>query len=185
MLSPFFTFILLVMERFFSKIVGTPVFEDISQRPLTTVKDLVIDPENGALLALVVNLSKNLVISMIDISSWTDVIKIHNREVIVPGSEILRVESVQKGGTRIFHNKVYTKEDVYLGIVTDFVIDKENLGLQKLIVEKTVFGLFKYDTRIFSAKDIVEILPEKIVVKADLETVKEKKKAGATDLAVS
>ena len=172
------------MERLYSKIVGSHIYEDSFERPISTVKDIIIDPESGKVLALVVNLSRNLVLSPIDILSWNDAVHIHSRDDFVPGDEILRVDSVQKMRTRIFHNKVYTKEGEFLGKVADFSIDSSDLALNKLYVSKVFWGVLRYQSRIIPAKNIEEILPDKIVVKADA-SVKEEEKVPATDLAVS
>ncbi len=171
------------MEKLYSKIVGTPVFDDDFGRPVTTIKDIVLDPEDGKVVALVTNVSKNLVVSPVDILSWQEVVRIHNKNAIVNGEEILRVDRVQKSGIKIFHNKVYTKEEKYLGIVADFSIDSNSLTLNKLFIAKTFLGLVRYESRIMSAKKIVEILPDKIIVESDIETVKEKK-VEVEDLAV-
>lgn len=171
------------MQRLFSKIVGTPVFEEDFGRPVTTVKDLVIDPENGKVVALLVDFGRNKVISPIDIYSWTEVIRIHNGEAIVDGNEILRVESVQKSGAYVFGNKVFSKDEEYLGRVVDYTIDSQGLGLDKIFTAKVILGMLRYDNRIIPAKDIVEILPNKIVVKGGKEAVTENGEAIATDLA--
>ncbi len=168
------------MERLYSKIVGTPVYDD-GIRPLTTVKDLIVDPENGKLLAFVVNLSKNLIIVPFDIISWKEVIRIHNGDSIIEGNEVIRIAEVQKRGVKIFHNKVETKDGQKLGKVNDFSVNSNSLMLQKLYLSKGILGLVRYESRIISAKNIIEILPEKIVIK-DNTKVKEEVKKGAVVL---
>lgn len=173
------------MQRLYSKIVGTPIFEEDFGRPVTTIKDLVIDPENGKVLALVVDISRNRVIAPIDIYSWTEVIKIHNGEAIIEGSEILRVDSVQKSGAKVIRNKVFTKDGVYLGRVVDYTIDSTGLCLDKIFSAKVILGMLRYDSRIIPAKNILEILPNKIIVKGNTEEVKEEEKAPVSDLAAT
>ncbi|MDA1060179.1 MAG: PRC-barrel domain-containing protein [bacterium] len=160
------------MHRLYSKIIGTPVYDD-SVRPLTTVKDLIIDTETGKLLAFVVNQSKNLVIVPIDVVSWTEVIKINNIDSIIDGNDVIRISEVQKRGINLIHNKVETKNGEKLGKVNDFSVDTDILMLQKLYVSKGILGLVRYESRIISAKDIIEILPDKIVIK-DNTKIKEK-----------
>ncbi|MBI5754209.1 PRC-barrel domain-containing protein [Candidatus Peregrinibacteria bacterium] len=161
------------MERFYTKIVGMPVVEDDGIRALARVKDVLMDPETGKVLAFVVNVSRNLVITPLDIISWHDVVHIRSRDEIISGDDILRVQTVRKSGGKIFHNRVETKGGKYLGEVADFSIDNHLMVLKKLFVAKDVLGLFRYDTRVIPAKNILEILPDKIVVKDDLATVKE------------
>lgn len=162
------------MERFYSKILGTAVICDDGLRPLTSIKDVVIDPENGKVIAFVVNLNGKLVISPIDIESWHDLIKVHSEEVIISSDEILRVQEVMKRGIHIYGSKVMTKNGDYLGKVKDFSIDSNGLGLLKIYAAKDILGLIKYDSRIISYKNILEILPHKIIVKENLAAVKEK-----------
>ncbi len=171
------------MEKMYSHILGTPVYEDDALRPVTSVKDVVMDPENGKMAALVVNINRALIITPIDIYSWGDTIKINNRENIISAKEVMRVEELLKRNVRIFGNKVYNKEGDYLGKVYDFTLDSSNFNLNKIYVSKTFFGLLKLSSRIIAAKNIIEILPEKIVVN-DLSTVKEESKVKAGEMAM-
>lgn len=168
------------MERFYTKIVGLPVVEDDSIRALTTVKDVVVDPERGKVLAFVVDVGRNLIITPMDVISWHDVLHIRSRDEIISGDDVLRIQTVQKRGGRIFHNRVETKDGKYLGKVVDYSIDSHLMDLKKLFVAKDIIGLFRYDGRVIPAKNILEILPEKIVVKEDLAVIKEKVKGKGT-----
>ena len=57
--------------------------------------------------------------------------------------------------------------------VKDFSIDSNGLGLLKIYAAKDILGLIKYDSRVISYKNIIEILPHKIIVKENLSAVKE------------
>ena len=173
------------MEMYLSTILGTPVFENEEIRPLTTVKDLIIDPENGKLIGIIVDVNKNLIIAPFDIYSWKEVIRINNRSLIVSADEVLRVEAVQKSGKYIHNSKVYSKDGDYLGKVMDYSLDGGTYGLKKLIVANNVLGLLRYGSRIIPAKDIVEVLPNKIVVKENVKPIKEGKKVPIEDMAAT
>jgi sporulation protein YlmC with PRC-barrel domain len=175
------------MEKLFSNIIGTPVLDDDIGRPLTTVKDLVIDPESGKVVGVLVDIHKNLIIAPVDILSWGDTLKIHTSDSIAPGDEILRVAEVQKRNIHIFHSRVETKKKEYIGDVFDFSVNVETLVLQKIYTAKSILGLFRYDSRIIPAKNIEKILPNKIIVTENTRVVYEKAKASASfeDLAVS
>ena len=161
------------MDRFYSKIVGIPVVEDDNLRPLTTVKDLIVDPEMGKVLAFVVDTHRNLIITPIDVISWHDVLHVNNSDVIIHADDVMRVQTVRKNGTRVFGNRVETKGGNFLGKVVDYSIDNQLMVLKKIFVAKGFLGLFRYDNRTIPMKNIIEILPNKIVVKDDLATVKE------------
>lgn len=175
------------MERLYSKIVGTQVYEDGGERPMTTVKDMVIDPEAGKLLAFVVNINKNLIITPVDVLSWTEVIRVHNHDAIVSADEVLRVAQVMAKHVSIFHNKVYTKSGEYLGRVNDFSIDSNVMMLQKLYLSKGFLGLIRYQSRIISAKNILEILPDRIVIKDEtpIKEVLPEREVALDDMAIS
>lgn len=165
------------MERLYSNIVGTPVLEDDALRPMAIVRDIVVDPLNGLLLAVIVNSKKTQIISAIDIAGWTNVVHIHNRHVIVDAGDVLRISEILKNGFHIFRNRVESENGEYLGKVFDFTIDEVTMCLNKLFIAKEFLGIFRYDNRIMHAKNILAILPDKIIVKNPLKTVKEEAKS--------
>lgn len=165
------------MERLFTNIIGTPVVDDDFKRPIAIVRDVIMDPERGCLVALVVDVSRNLVIAPMDILAWGDRIRIPAHDAIVEGGEIFRVAEVQKMGIKIFHNKVMTRKKEYIGNVIDFSIDSQDLKLKKLYTSKNILGLVRYDSRIIPARNIEEILPHKIIVKRNVQPVYEKSRA--------
>ncbi len=158
---------------FYSNIVGTLVFEDDSPRPVAIVKDLVMDPDKGALIAFVLNQNKQLVVSPMDVISFKQVMKINNADNVVEASEILRVSEVLKSERPIYGAKVFTKSGEYLGKVFDFSIDAKTYDLNKIFVAKDILGLFRYNSLIIAAKNIIEVKPYKITVKDNKEPEKE------------
>lgn len=159
---------------FYSNIVGTLVFEDDSPRPVAIIKDLVMDPDRGALIAFVLNQNKQLVISPMDVISLKQVMKISNADDIVEAVEILRVSEVLKSNRPIYGAKVFTKSGEYLGKVFDFSIDAKTYDLNKIFVAKDFLGLFRYNSLIIPAKSIIEVKSYKIIVKDSKEAEKEK-----------
>jgi len=164
------------MEQLLSEIIGTPVMvEDV--RPLTSVKNLVIDNESGKILAFVVDAHKNKIIAPIDVIEWRRrIIRIHNHESIIDGDEVLRVKKVQETNIKILGSKVETVDGLELGRVYDYSVDNKNLCLKNLYVAKGIVMFFRYEKKIISWKHIVEILPGKIIVKDGLAQTKEIRK---------
>jgi len=158
---------------FYSNIVGTLVVEDDSPRPVAMIKDLVMDPDRGALIAFVVNQNKGLIVSPMDVISLKQVMKINNADNIVEAAEILRVSEVLKSHRPIFGAKVFTKSGDYLGKVFDFSIDAKTYDLNKIFAAKDILGLFRYNSLIIPAKSIVEVKSYKIIVKDGKEAKKE------------
>ena len=163
------------MEKLYTKILGMPVRDD-GVRPITTVKDVLIDPATGKICALEVHSGRNMVIVAVDILAWRDAIIINNADSIVSAEDILRVEELIKQDLRVYKNNVESKSGTHIGKVYDFIIDSENLNLKKLYVSKDILGIARYDKRIIDAKDIIEILKEKIIVKANTAILKEEEK---------
>lgn len=158
---------------FYSNIVGTFVFEDDSSRPVAVVKDLVMDPDRGVTIAFVLNQNKQLVVSPMDVISFKHVMKINSADNIVEASEILRVSEVLKSRRPISGAKVFTKSGEYIGKVFDFSIDAKTYDLNKIFVAKDILGLFRYNSLIIPAKNIVEVKSYKIIVKDARNTEKE------------
>lgn len=169
------------MEKLYSNVVRAHVGEYDTRRAITTVKDVIIDPENGKLLALIVDLRKNLIVAPIDIVFWTDRILISGHDAIIEASEVMKVAEVLKKKIRIFKACVETENGKYLGQVIDFSIGNKDFALKKLFVAKGFLGLFHYENRVIPWKNIIEILPEKIIVKNDLQTVKEESVVGVAE----
>lgn len=175
------------MEKFYSNIVGTSVYEEDSLRPFTTIKDLIIDPERGDTLGIVVDINKNMLISPIDVVNWGESIVVDHRGVVSEGNDILRVEEILKRNIHIPHSKVFSEDGDSLGSVFDYSIDNKSWKLNKICVHKVFLGLIRMDTRIIPAKEIVEITEGKIVVKNNIKTIKETEgqKVSAQDVAMS
>lgn len=171
------------MEKLYSEIVGTPVFEDDAGRPFTTVKDLVLDPERkGRLLAFVVDSRRGRILSPVDVISWRNVMKVHSAGDVTEASNVLRVAEVLKNGTRFDGALVETEKGEALGRVYDYGVDNKTFDLRRIYVAKSFLGLIRYESRIIPAKDIIEVLPEKIVVKEGTRTVKEEAKGVVKDM---
>lgn len=164
------------MEKLFSRILGTPVLQD-GLRPITSVKDVVVDPENGKVIAFVVNINQNKIITPIDVVEWKgDFLKVHPGEVIIDGHEVLRVERVQKAGIRIERNRVVSKDGMFLGRVYDFSVDTNAMALKNLYVAKDILGLLRYEKKIIEWKEILEITAKKIVVKSGMQKIEVEEK---------
>jgi len=174
------------LEKLYSNTIGVPVFEDDNPRPFTSIKDIVVDPENGKVLGFVVDVNRNKILTPFDIISWKNVVKVNRAMDVTSGEDILRVDEVQKNGVYYVGNRVETKKGEYLGKVYDLAIDSGRMDLRKIFVAKSILGMIRYENRIISAKDIVEVLPEKIVVKEGARTVKErvKREVAVEDMAV-
>lgn len=173
------------MERFYSKIVGMPVLVDGSLRPITSVRDLVIDPDNGKVLAFVTDLVRNLVIMEIDVVKIGAAILIHDHNSVIEGQEVVKVDRIQQKGCRYIEAPVETESGEKLGKVYDLTVDLKQMKVKNLYVAKGFLGLVRYMSRIIPANQIVEVLEDKIVVKDSVVTVKDEEKMPIQDAATT
>jgi len=136
------------VEKLYSDIVGTPVFEDDASRPFVSVKGVVLDPEmRGKLIAFLVNVARRRIISPVDVLSWGSVMKVHNRADVTDAVNVLRVDEVLKKGVKFFGAHVETEKGEKLGKVFDLGIDNKTFDLRRIFVAKNLIGIFRYENR--------------------------------------
>ncbi|MBU1992240.1 hypothetical protein KKG51_00865 [Patescibacteria group bacterium] len=148
-----------------------PILIEDSARPVGRVHDLIVDPENGNLIAFTANSRGNKVIAPRDVLKFGRHLLIRDHEDICDTGDILRVSEVQERAVPIMKNKVEAEKGEYLGRVFDYVVDTKAQKLIKLYVAKSLLGLLRVDVRIISAKYIVEITPNVILIKDSLAKI--------------
>lgn len=171
------------MERLYSKICGLPVFAADSLRPICSVIDLVIDPNSGKVLAFLVDARKWLVVAPIDITAIKHGVFIHDYEDIIPAEDILRVKEVLNKYGSLYKKKVVTESGVKIGKIFDYVVDDFGggnsgngphgqlvgaLSLKKIYTAKNLLGIAQFDGRIIMAANIIEVMPDRVIVKDDV-----------------
>lgn len=163
------------MHKLYTELLGMPVFEEDAAFPFDYVRDLIIDPENGKLLAFL--LSKNSIIVPLDIKKiGSGGVFVHDKRCVLETNEVLRVKKVFERGISIFGAKVIAQSGgEYLGRVVDCEIDTADMFLRAIHVAK-MFLLFRFNERIISYKHIVRITKHAVIVKGSQETVLAKQK---------
>lgn len=169
------------MERLYSKIVGMPVFVPDSMRPIYTVQEIVVDPENGKVIAFVVDSRRGLIVTAMDVVSVKHGVLIRGRDDVIEAEDVLRVQKVQEIGG-FMGKKVETESGKRLGKVVDMTIDERGLTLNKIYTAKVVLGMIQHDGRIIAAKNIVEVKKNRVIVKDDSGEVKAKAKEREAEL---
>jgi len=162
------------MQKIYTEIIGTEVINAQNGKRLARVQDLLIDPENGKVIAVIVNLKKNLIISVMDIAKWGKNIQINDPHSIIDGFEILKVKKIQEEEIKIIKSSVKTEEKKYIGTVHNYYIESDIGNLSKILTRKK-FLFFHYDERIIDYREIVEIKKGEIIIKADAKVEKLKK----------
>lgn len=155
------------MQKLYSELIGMPVLTEYSPASVALVKDIIIDPDSGRVLAFRVNNQK--IISSVDVESIGNSLVIADRDRIVPINEILRVEAVAKMDISIVGARVIgNRSKKYIGRIVDYAIDVKHLSLIAIHCAK-VFAFFRFNERIFLYKNIVKISKHTIIVKDSRE----------------
>jgi len=160
------------VQKLYSQLVGMPVVDVHTGARLSSIKSLIIDPENGKILAFL--LPKDKIIVPIDVSHLSNGLYIAHKDHIISIDDVLRVSRVAKQNIHLVGLHVVTekhKQDI--GTVLDYEVDATHMALSKLYVAKSLM-LFHYQQRIIGWPSIIRITSTEIVVKEMPEvTVKE------------
>lgn len=160
------------MQKYYSEIIGMPVFSQLEQKELASVQDLIIDPNNGQLLALVVEkggfLRKTLIVASVDIVKFSNRIEIPQAKNIISIEEMANCKEIWNKKIRIIGVKVVTSEKKPIGVATDYAIETTTNFMVKLIVGPSL-RMPMAKKRVIPFEAIQSITREKIVVTSDLE----------------
>ena len=168
--------ILGLMDRYYSQAVNTHVFT-ISGQHVGKITEVVINIETGTIVGFLLGSKGNHVIAPNDVILWDQHIIIHDIDDILETEEIIKVKKALEKNIPIIHNSVVTKSGVYLGKVYDFAINPKLFVMTKIIVAKSLLGLFPYDEKIIAHQDILEIKKDTIIVKDPYRTELAKEKS--------
>lgn len=170
------------MQKLFSELIAMPVIDEYSSHPIALVRDIIIDPETGIVIAFEVG--KNRIITPMDIARIGSALFIRDAEHIVDVDEVLRVKTVKDKGIFILGSRVVAeKTHEYMGKAVDFSIDTKSMSLAQIFAAKTFF-FFRFNERIFARRDIVRIKKGEIIMKNKREApAPEKEKAVAPETA--
>ena len=164
------------MSIFFNQVRGLSVISHKSGDLLGRVEDLVVDPETGKFLALVV-LRKLSEVSLVKL----DKIKEFNHQAVT----VLNNQSLEKiSSGEIFNiiqnkikikgNKVITESGTRLGRVIDYEIDLVSNKLSTIFVRTKILG----KPLIISRNQIISIGKEAIIVRDQVIKIAEPELAG-------
>ncbi len=167
------------MLRQASSIINLPIIAlDVKER-VGQVYDVIVDPQNGRILAFLINknniLKKAKILAIKDIYNLEpDSVVIEKADLIAFLEEVVQAKQIFKDKIKIINNKVICESGTYLGRVEDFVFDSTNYISVKLYV-KTGFlqNLFKGEL-IIPWEKIHSITKDAIIVYD--EAIKEKVK---------
>ncbi len=159
------------MQKNYSELIGMPVATEYSPSPVALIRDIIIDPENGKVLAFMVRNQR--IIVPLDIVAVNRALIIADKDHILHLNDVLRVQTVYERKIGLIGARIITeKEKAFLGRVVDYEIDTKHMILTQIHAAKTIF-FFRFQERFIPRKRIVRIDKHTIVVKEPLLTVKD------------
>lgn len=151
------------------QIAGSKVF-DTDGQPVGRLARVILDPDNGQILAFELIKRSPKYISPRDIISWKKnyLILGQNYEIHC-GDDLIRLQKVLNSRrVDIASRKVLTESGTYIGRVTDYSLHTNHYVLASITTQKSFLGLWYYDTRLIHQSSIVEIKPRRIIVRDSL-----------------
>ncbi|KKT02037.1 MAG: hypothetical protein UV80_C0006G0027 [Candidatus Peregrinibacteria bacterium GW2011_GWF2_43_17] len=162
----------LTVKTTLQKVMGARIIGEREESPLGIFKEILINPDNGSILAIALLISKK-VISTKDIRKWDlEGIKVTDESVIISPEEIVKLAEVGIRRAKLFGKTVETCSGKPLGIITDVLFDTDIDQILKIYVSKK-FLFFTLEKRVLDFKKIFKITEEKVVVEDDLCAEKE------------
>jgi len=153
-----------------SKISNAPIIDLENQKKVASLSDVVIDPNSGKILGLIVKvgqlLPKDQLVSTDDIVQMLPTsILINDYDAITNISEVIRVQELYKKRFALIKKPVRTKGGQYIGRVNDLLFTDNTFSLAKIYVRHLL------SDRIIPYSAIIKIEDKAIIVKDDYEAV--------------
>ncbi len=166
------------MERYYTQTIGADVLTENGMH-VGKVLEVLIEPTNGKIVGFLLTPSGRRVISPTDVIFWGDQLVISDFDDVLDVDDLIKAKNVLKQNIRVFKNKVYTGKNEFLGNVLDYSLNTSMFVLTKLFIAKTFFWIYHFEEKTVPHKNILEIKPDRIIVKipAGTVSVKEKEKA--------
>lgn len=151
------------MRASHSQLVGLPIHLVDEEVKVGVVREVVLDPDRGSLVALVTRSGQ--AVAPRDLlpfggGCWD----VRETEALIEMEELIRLQSVPIAKRTLIHKSVFTQSGEFLGKVEDYDMDMDTLQLIQIHVSKTFF-FTAVDRRVIDWKEIVEITEKAVVVK--------------------
>jgi len=164
-----------------SHLLGKPVKSLDSESNIGLVENILIDPENGKLLAFLVRTGfifiKIKLLSPTDIAGLTpDFLVVHDSDSLILPEEIIKAKKVLDQKIFVLGSMVKTKRGKILGKCSDLWIESATNEVVKFYVKSTPLAGPLAEDRIIPIEKVIRITRSQIVVKDDVVKVKAFKK---------
>lgn len=149
-----------------SQIRSAKVF-DADGHQLGQLLRVHLDQQNGSILAFEMDQKGPRFISPHDVLGWKTSFLILGQDYeIHDASDLVRLaQSLQRAGGDLIGKKVRTEGGTKLGKVYSYTLNTKRMVLASITVQKSLLGVFRYDTRLIHQCNILEIKPRLIIVR--------------------
>ena len=163
-----------------SKLIGTPVLSVRAGSPISSVSDVIVDPDNLKIIAFRLRggVVGNNTPDLLDTSSIREYssygIVIDDADELVTSDEIVRLSEVIKLHFNLNNLKVETKHGTKLGHIIDYTVNVDDFLVQQLIVRRPVFKSFIDPELTVPRQEIAEVTDYKVILKDEEKEIREK-----------
>lgn len=159
------------MIRRYSSIIGLPLVDFNEGNTLALLRDIIVNPDSGKIEAFWVkpvgNIFANLIVQTQDILEWKKKIYTRDDSALATAEEVLRIAEILKKETPIIDQRVKGASGANYGTVSDLEFNDSTFDLKQIYTQKRLLGLIPYVHFTFTAKKIVQITSENILVDDD------------------
>ena len=162
-----------------SKLMASPVLSVQDSGRVGTLSFPIVDPDSLKIIAFRVHGATNSeggnildVRSIREYSNFGTVID--DVGELVSGSDVIKIEKVLKLNFDLIGMKVETRKGSKLGRIIDFAVTSDNFSVQQIIVKRPALKSFLDPELTIPRSEIVEITDDKIIVKDEEKTIKER-----------
>lgn len=146
-----------------SQAIGTEIIDDALHEIHGRVIEIVLDPDRGKVLALLVRMpfdSVSYAVQVLDITTWGKRIHVRDPSVLGPSEEIIRLKPYLEERRKIHHQPIVTKSGVRIGRCSDYQFSTEHFALE-WIFPRTFF----LKGTPLPASEILEVTEKAVIVK--------------------
>jgi len=158
------------------EILNNDVLSSQTQKKIGQIKEAIIDPHFGKIIVFELNtfLKKPFLVlrNIVDLKE-TEVI-LSKEENLLDESDLPKILEIKKNKIKVLGARVYTKDNEYLGKVSDLIFDELNGEILRYYISRPFFKSPLKAYLILGKDDIIKIEKRGIIVRdlEELETAK-------------
>jgi len=162
----------------FSSILNQKVISAEIKLAVAYTKDIVIDPNNGKILALVVKknifVKKQIITALDIIGIFKNVVIISNEDSIIDINDVVRIDQILREKNHIYRKWAKTRSGKMLGRIDDIILETNPIEIKKYFINGSAcklcfMNLFRHrDDRLITQNDIYKVTRDAVIVKNDV-----------------